>query len=45
MKIKKRTIKKKEREGFPIKGQKEVKVEKKQFSKNIQKQTIRTGKW
>ena len=26
MKVKKRTIKKKEREGFPIKGRKEVKI-------------------
>ena len=30
MKVKKRTIKKKEREGFRIKGRKEVKMEKKQ---------------
>ena len=39
MKIKKRTIKKKEREGFPIKGRKEVKMEKKQFSINGRERT------
>ena len=39
MKIKKRTINKKEREGVPIKGRKEVKMEKMQFSINGRERT------
>ena len=39
MKIKKRAIKKKEKEGFPAEEWEEVKMEKKQFSINERKRT------